>query len=275
MKFNVLKRLKDAGRKAYKAVTGKDMPTTPYYGRITPPTMIDRPLFTPKAAPPPPPKKKKRGLLDSISDGLRSTGRAIDRAVTQPIVNQVKQAGKAIDKKVIQPVSTSKTMKSIQKAAQKGADSAGDVIQGRKDIYGNDINRQAKSKVEETTPLVDDGSAQQKAAREMEAEIARGKMMSEATRRNQGMIDGRIDAGFEGDIAAGRARPMVNSETENKIANTIIDGLSRVLPGKATASTGSNTSLPQEGVLVADAGNSGWQAYPNKQNKTPDRKAHV
>jgi len=211
MKFNVLKRLKDAGRKAYKAVTGKDMPTTPYYGRITPPTMIDRPLFTPRAAPPP--KKKKRGLLDRISDGLRSTGRAIDRAVTQPIVQQVNQAGNAIrsvgrtiDKKVIQPVSTSKTMKSIQKAAQKGADSAGDVIQGRKDIYGNDINRQAKSKVEETTPLVDDGSAQQKAAREMEAEIARGKMMSEATRRNQGMIDGRIDAGFEGDIAAGRAK---------------------------------------------------------------------
>ena len=105
------------------------------------------------------PAPKKKGLLDSLGDNLRSAGRAIDKAVTQPIAKEikhivqpvagevamrakdlanskaVKQAGDAIgdglrsfDKNVIQPVSTSKALKTIQGKAQQAADYVGDEV---------------------------------------------------------------------------------------------------------------------------------------------------
>jgi len=128
---------------------------------------------------------------------------------TQKAVNKVGDGLQEINKKVIQPVTTSAPIKAIQAAAQKAVDTTGDVLRGDKSVFGTDMNQKAKPKGESmTSSLVDDGSGQQRAARQLEVDMKMQKALSGGLARQGAMVDRRIDAAAERDFQSGKLMPI-------------------------------------------------------------------
>lgn len=188
---------------------------------------------------------KKPKWVQNLQSGAQNVANKVEKAVVQPIttsapVKTVQRAAqnvadkvgdglREVDKKVIQPVTTSSTVKAIQGAAQRAADATGDVLRGDKSVFGGDMNRKPGPKGESTTSLVDDGSGQQRAARQLEAEMLKQKALSGALARQGAMVDRRIDASAERDLRDGKLKPIVQNAPWENANIPVIDNIRKTL----------------------------------------------
>lgn len=171
---------------------------------------------------------KKPKWVQKAQNKVQSVGDAIAKP-TNKVADKVGDGLREIDKKVIQPVTTSAPIKAIQAAAQKAADATGDVLRGDKSVFGTDMNRKPGPKGESTTSLVDDGSGQQRAARQLEADMKMQKALSGGLARQGAMVDRRIDAAAERDLQSGKLRPVFENTPMDNVSIPVIDNLRKTL----------------------------------------------
>lgn len=211
------------------------------------------------------PAPKKKGLFDRLGDNLRSAGRAIDKTVTQPIAKEIKH--------IVQPVAGEVAMRAKQVAAnpvikkisdkagdglrefdkkvvQKTGDFIGDVYRGDKNLLGNNMNREAKSKMPQNTDtaLVDTSGMtpeerikydQYLARRKIDASIADSQGRQDFLIGKAAASDRKFDEQFQRDIDSGRANPILNIPQGEAVVDRIRNTLSGLYPGRTVASGGS------------------------------------
>ena len=211
------------------------------------------------------PAPKKKSMFDRLGDNIRSVGRSIDKNVTQPIAKEVKHIVKPVAGEVAlraKQVAANPNIKKLsdklgdglrefdKKVVQPTGDYIGDVARGDKNILGNNMNREAKSKMPQNTDtnLVDTSgmTPEQKIAydkflaqQKLNSSITDSRWRQDSMDRMRMASDNKFDQQFQRDIDSGRANPILNIPQGEAVVDRIRNTLAGLYPGRTVASGGS------------------------------------
>jgi len=224
-------------------------------------------------------QKAAQKTADKVGQGAKNvakqTGQAINKAADK-VGDVVRPAAQSVAKEVghmVNPAIGEVALrgKQIAKAStpvlKRIGDKLGDVVTGRKDIFGNDTNRDAKVKIPGgtmDTGLVDTSGMtpeQREAYDRYLAERRLNAKIAMSDRSNTYEDLERMRQRFE------RLPEGWDDYGEPMFPQGIIPAITKAAGG---SSGGGGGNLPPEGVRVADAGNDGWRSYDQgrQENRT-------